>query len=229
MRILLIEDNTLLAGNIVDYLDLKGHHTDYASNAKQCFHCLAQYEYDVLLLDVMLPGADGFELCTTIRQDLLLQTPILFLTAKAELNDKLSGFAAGGDDYLTKPFALEELYARLSALAVRGKRSDVPQLSFADLHLNLREGTAQREDKQFKLNNVQVQILKHLIQAAPAPVSRRELEYAIWQEAPPETNALRVHVYQLRRLIDKPFQQPYIETIHGVGYRMLSTAARDDD
>lgn len=222
MRLLLVEDNQFLAGNIGDYLTLKGHTVDFASNGKQCLSLVKQNSYDVISVDIMMPGQDGFEVCSALRQELHIQTPIIFLTAKIELEDKMRGFELGGDDYLTKPFELDEFHCRIKALASRGPRSDIGQIAYGDILLETKAQKVLRNDKEIKLNQVQFEILKLLIQQAPNIVSRHDLEYEIWGDDLPDSDVLRTHIYRIRNLLDKPFDFPYLETIHGKGFRLCA-------
>ena len=220
MKILIVEDNASLAGNLVDYCELLGHQVDYAGSGKQCLSLLEQDQFDVIVLDVMLPGIDGYETCRRLRAELLCPTPVIFLTAKVELAHKLEGFRAGGDDYLTKPFDIEELFCRIEALAIRGSRRDLGKLQFGELCLDTEQGCLTRQDRTIRLNKVQAKILQYLISQAPAVVSRRQLESEIWGEELPDSDVLKTHIYQLRRMIDKPFDHPCLETVHGRGYRL---------
>ena len=220
MRILLVEDNLELAGNICDYLELKGVVADHASTGKQSFHLVEHSSYDVIIMDVMMPGLDGFETCEQLRQRCQCQVPTIFLTARADLEDKIKGFESGGDDYLTKPFDMAELYCRLSALNSRGKRKDIGKLKFLDLELETQTGSVTRAGKSLSLNKIQYQILLTLIKHSPAIVTRNDLEYEIWGDDLPDSDILRSHIYQLRKVIDKPFAQSYIQTVHGKGIKL---------
>ncbi len=220
MRLLLVEDNQFLAGNICDYLTLKGFTTDYASNGKQCVALVQENNYDVIVLDVMMPGQDGFDVCKVLRGKLQKQTPIIFLTAKVELVHKVQGFESGGDDYLTKPFELDELLCRIKALSSRGPRSDIGKLSCGDLTLDTSEQKVHRDGKEVKVNQAQFQILKVLIRNAPGIVSRQDLEYELWGDELPDSDVLRTHIYRLRNLLDKPFDTAYLETVHGKGFKL---------
>ncbi|MEH6443546.1 MAG: response regulator transcription factor [Oceanospirillaceae bacterium] len=220
MRILLVEDNLELAGNICDYLELNGILTDHANTGKQSFTLIERASYDVIIMDVMMPGIDGFETCRQLRQRCQCQIPTIFLTARTDLEDKIKGFEAGADDYLTKPFAMAELHCRLLALHMRGKRQDIGELSFLDLKLNTQTGLVTRAGLTVNLNKIQYQILLTLIKHSPAIVSRDDLEYEIWGEDLPDTDILRSHIYQLRKIIDKPFTQAYIQTVHGKGIKL---------
>lgn len=220
MRVLLVEDNRSLAGNIYDYFELHGHQVDYVDTGARCLKLLEKDSYDVIVLDVMMPGIDGYETCLQLRQQLFCQTPVIFLTAKSDLDHKLKGFDVGGDDYLTKPFELEELMCRLMALDKRGNRKDIGQLQFRDVLLDTQTWQVTRAGQPLEVNNVQFRILQCLYKYAPNIVSREDLEYEIWGDERPDSDVLRTHIYQLRRVLDKPFDEHYIETVRGKGFRL---------
>ncbi|MEM1182557.1 MAG: response regulator transcription factor [Acidobacteriota bacterium] len=220
MRILIIEDNDDLAGNIGDFLQLKGHTVDFASDGVVGLHLAVTEDFDAVILDLMLPGIDGLSLCRRLREDAKRQVPILMLTARDTLEDKLSGFQVGADDYLVKPFALEELEMRILAITKRGgnqRRS----LVVADLELDLGTLIARRQGKVLGLNRMGIRLLQELMRASPNVLTRSELEGRIWGEEPPESGSLRTHIYQLRRILDRPFDRPLLETVHGIGYRLI--------
>ncbi|MEM8997955.1 MAG: response regulator transcription factor [Acidobacteriota bacterium] len=220
MRILIVEDHDDLAGNIGDFLELAGHTVDFAADGVVGLHLAVTGDFDAVVLDLMLPGIDGLTLCRRLREDADKQVPILMLTARDTLDDKLSGFDVGADDYLVKPFALEELEARLFAITKRGwnrRRS----LVVGDLELDLGTRVARRAGQVLDLNRMGIRLLQELMQASPNVVTRGELEVRIWGEEPPESGSLRTHIYQLRRTVDRPFDRPLLETVHGIGYRLV--------
>ncbi|MGB1239036.1 MAG: response regulator transcription factor [Pseudomonadales bacterium] len=225
MNILVVDDNRTLAGNIIDCLELAGHCVDYAACAKQCLGLVQTQSFDVIVLDVMMPGMDGFDACRILREELNSQVPVLFLTAKVELQEKVQGFSAGGDDYLTKPFAMEELICRVEALALRGKRLDLGDLSYACFSLNNARAELRVDGQSVSINNVQYQIMRMLLQQAPAVVSRGKLEAHLWADNPPQSDSLKTHIYQLRQRIKGVLGTPGIETIHGRGYRITPLEA----
>ncbi|MEO1086722.1 MAG: response regulator transcription factor [Acidobacteriota bacterium] len=202
MRILIIEDNDDLASNIGDFLELRGHTVDFAADGVVGLHLAVTGEFDAVILDLMLPGIDGLTLCRRLREDANQQVPILMLTARDTLEDKLSGFEVGTDDYLLKPFALEELEARLLAI---GKRGVIRQRSLvvADLELDLGTLVARRQGKVLSLNRMGFRLLQELMQASPNVLTRGALEVRIWGEDPPDSRSLRTHIYQLRRILDR--------------------------
>jgi DNA-binding response OmpR family regulator len=219
-RILIIEDNIDISENIADYLEAKGHVLDFAFDGISGMHLALTEEHDIIVLDLMLPGMDGIELCQKLRKTNLKPVPILVLTARDTLKDKLEGFEAGADDYMVKPFALEELEARLKALVRRFKEKPATTLKVADLEFNLNTMTLHRAGQPIELNRACLKILKILMQASPNLVSRKDLEFAIWGDMPPDSDVLRSHIYLIRRKIDKPFASELIHTIHGMGYKL---------
>ena len=221
LRILVVEDNVDIAENIGDYLKAQGHIMDFAMDGIGGLHLAITQEYDVLILDIMLPGMDGITLCNKLREEGGKQTPVLMLTARDTLSDKLEGFKAGADDYLIKPFALQELEARIKALTKRAEIVEKPVLHVADLELDTGSMKVSRSGKPIDLNRACLKILQMLMQAYPNVVPRNEIEDTLWGDMPPGSDSLRSHIYLLRRAIDKPFEQALLETVHGVGYRLV--------
>ncbi len=218
MRVLIIEDNRDIAANLGDFLSDRGHEVDYAYDGVTGLHLAIVNEFDCLVLDLSLPGMDGLEVARKLRQDVRKETPILMLTARDQLEDKLAGFDSGADDYLVKPFELKEVDARLAVLARRGKRIKPRELKVEDLEFNLETLTVRREGKRVDLNPIGLRLLEKLMSASPAVVTRRDLEHHVWGEELPDSDSLRVHIHSLRSAIDKPFSFPLIHTRHGIGY-----------
>ncbi len=220
MRVLLVEDDLDLAENIIDYMEDTGYTMDYAMNGEAALKLLSSARYEVVILDVGLPGIDGFDVCKKIREDLKLDTSIIMLTARAQLHDKLAGFEAGTDDYLPKPFELPELRVRIDAIARRGHLDMERNLKVGELEYDMKNGILLRAGKEINLPPVCNQIVKKLMLDYPDVVSRSELEYAIWGNVPPETNALKSHWYTLRLLADKPFNTKSFVVLRGKGYKV---------
>jgi DNA-binding response OmpR family regulator len=220
LRILIVEDSIDLAENIGDYLEIQGHVSDFAMDGISGLHLALTHHYDTIILDIMLPGLDGLTFCRKLRKEGEKSTPVLMLTARDTLSDKLEGFDAGADDYLVKPFELEELSARLLALARRSDHARRKTLIVGDLEIDLGKMQVQRAGHPIELNRACFKILKMLMQASPNVVSRNEIEHALWSDMPPESDALRSHIYILRQAIDKPFTHPLIQTIHGFGFKL---------
>ncbi len=228
MHVLIVEDNRELADNIADYLESKGQTFDFAKDGITAVQRVASEEYDIILLDVMLPGMDGFTVCRTIRAEKNRRVPILMLTSRDTLPDKLTGFESGADDYLVKPFELEELWARLQALYARSAASQNEVLKIHDLELNPETHMVQRAHQDITLTKTCFKLLQILMAASPRIVPRAELELKLWDDMPPGSDVLRTNMYTLRNKIDKPFSKPLLQTVHGVGYRILNPDNPDE-
>ena len=176
MRILVIEDNQDIAANLGDYLEERGHTVDFAADGVTGLHLAVVNDFDAIVLDLNLPGMDGLEVCRKLRQDARKQTPVLMLTARDALESKLEGFDAGADDYLVKPFALQEVDARLAVLLRRGKGPQSRILNVADLEYNLDTLEVRREGRLLQLNPTALKILQSLMESSPSVVTRQELE-----------------------------------------------------
>lgn len=222
-RILIIEDNPAIVENMTEFLETKGYILDFAMDGIGGLHLALTQDYDVIVLDLMLPGMDGITLCQKLRQEADKQTPVIMLTARDTLEDKLLGFDSGADDYLVKPFALKELEARIKVLAKRKPGEDKGLLVVDDLEMDPGTLKVTRRGEIIDLNNTCISILKMLMEASPNVVSRKELENSLWGDMPPGSDVLRTHMYTLRKKIDKPFNQAMIETIHGIGFRLKET------
>jgi DNA-binding response OmpR family regulator len=221
LRILIVEDNADIAENIGDYLEQQGHVLDFAMDGIGGLHLALTHDFDIIVLDIMLPGMDGLTFCRKLRKEADNKTPVLMLTARDTLSDKLKGFDAGADDYLVKPFALEELAARIGVLARRGGQTLTARLCVADLEADTGKMQVLRAGRKIELNRACLKILITLMQAHPKVVTRKELEHALWGDAPPGSDVLRSHIYALRSAIDRPFKHSLLETVHGVGYRLV--------
>ena len=189
-------------------------------------HLATTRHYDLIVLDIMLPGVDGYQVCKRLRDDARSEVPILMLTARDALEDRLTGLRAGADDYLVKPFALSELVARIEAILRRSSGGKKHQLKVADLVYDLDTLDITRADQPLKLNPLTMKLLAILMQKSPAVVRREALEEALWGDDSPDSDSLRSHIHQLRQVIDKPFATPLLHTLHGVGYRL---ADKDND
>jgi DNA-binding response OmpR family regulator len=221
MRVLVIEDHRDIAENIKEYLEAKTCDTDTAATGEEGLRLLAASRYDAVVLDLMLPGIDGLALCRRLRSELQSQTPVLMLTAKDLVADKVVGFEAGADDYMVKPFSLLELEARLKALLRRTAATPAPQvLQIGSLRYDPNKLTAERDGTPIKLNPSTRRILLLLMQNSHRVVTREELEHELWPDDAPEGDVLRAHMYALRNAIDKPFHERLLRTVHGEGYRL---------
>jgi DNA-binding response OmpR family regulator len=221
MRILIVEDDKDLAENLQEYLEEKGHELAFAYDGLVGLHLAVTERWDIIVLDIMLPGIDGLKLCERLRKDANDSTPILMLTARDRLQDKIDGFQSGTDDYLVKPFAMQELEMRLKALYKRASSEICGHIiTVGDLVANVKTMEVIRAGHPIELTRVGRKILLHLMRASPALVSRAELEYTIWGHDQPISDVLRSHMYTLRRAIDRPFQQKLLHTVRGLGYRL---------
>jgi len=222
MKILIVEDNKDIAENIADYLEPLGHSLDFAADGLGGLHLAVTRPHDVIVLDLMLPGLDGLTLCRRLRSEGNITTPVLMLTARDQLDDKLAGFAAGADDYLVKPFSVKELDARLQALVKRGRLND-RRIAVEDLEYDCDTLEAHRAGRRLELNPIQRKLLEFLMLNTHRVVPREELEQHIWGDALPDRDILRSHIYGLRTVIDKPFARKLLHTVHGTGYRLAAS------
>jgi DNA-binding response OmpR family regulator len=229
MRILIVEDNPDILANLYGFLEPKGYIVDSARNGYGGLALASENSYDVIVLDVMLPGLNGLELCRKLRSDLRLATPVLMLTARDSVQDKVVGFDSGADDYLVKPYSLAELEVRLKALVRRagGQVAVSRELRFGGLRLDPEVREASRDGIKVALTRTGYVLLQTLMMAAPRIVRRAELEQAIWGDDRPGSDALRTHVHALRQAIDKPFSFAMIRNVSGVGYRLVNSNAHE--
>lgn len=219
LTVLLIEDNQAISANIADYFGLKGATVDFASQGKQGLALALANYYDVIILDLSLPLLDGLTVCTALRQRANRHIPILMLTARDTLNDKLQGFSSGADDYLTKPFALEELWVRSQVLAKRQLQQPY-QLRLGNLTLDKHSRQLSCAGGTVHLTPTAWQLLWLLLEAHPRPISRSELCSKIWGDELTESDALRSHLYQLRKALQLADATVRPITLHGVGFAL---------
>jgi len=224
MRILLIEDHRDIAANIAEYFGAKGDTVVIAADGINGLQLASHQPFDTIILDVMLPGLDGLSICRQLRAGASSHVPILMLTAKDLLSDKIAGFEAGADDYLVKPFSLLELAARLTALLRRSQpqspSSSGQSLQIGDLRFDMDTLDATRGGQPVKLNPTTRRILTLLMQNTHRVVTREELEQVLWGTATPNADVLRAHMHALRNALDKSFTVKLLHTIHGTGYRL---------
>ncbi|MEZ5583021.1 MAG: response regulator transcription factor [Candidatus Competibacteraceae bacterium] len=217
--VLLIEDHHDIADMIFAYLEQSGYVVDYAADGLTGLHLAVTNTYDLIILDLMLPGLDGLELCTRLRREGQRDTPVLMLTARDTVNDKVAGLDAGADDYLVKPFELRELAARIRALLRRNRGQVAAEvLRVADLTLDTGTLQVERGGKSLTLTPIGLKLLTVLMKASPRVVSRADLERQVWGEMLPDSDTLRSHLYNLRKVIDKPFAEHLLHTLAGAGY-----------
>ncbi len=220
--LLLIEDHRDIAEMIIDYFEAKGFVVDHAADGVTGMHLAVTNPFDLIILDLSLPGIDGIEVCRQIRQTAKLNTPILMLTARDSVEQKLEGFGVGADDYLVKPFAIEELEARINARLKPANAVD-SKLVVGDLIFEPSELKATRSGVEIKLTPTTAKILEVLMRAAPKLISKSELERKVWGDDIPDSDVIRSHIYGLRKNIDKPFEYAMIKNTHGGGYKLDET------
>lgn len=226
MHLLLIEDNPDLVENLSDFFETRGHSVDIAYNGLAGLGFALENRYDVIVLDLMLPGMDGLEVCARLREA-GRDIPVLMLTARDALSDKLEGFGSGADDYLVKPFALPELEARLSALSRRGRGETArPVLMVRDLSFDPDRLRVERAGRRIELAPIPLRILALLMRRSPGVVRREELEREIWGDDPPDSDALRAHMHALRSAIDRGADAPLVHTVRGIGYQLAAPDER---
>ncbi|WP_149195614.1 response regulator transcription factor [Luteimonas suaedae] len=220
IRALIVEDNRDICANIAAYLEKLGYVLDFAHDGVTAMNLALNNPFDVIVLDLMIPRMDGLTFCQKLRADAQIETPVLMLTARDTLDDRLKGFDAGADDYLVKPFALQELHARLRALYKRSHRNGDNLLTVGDLTLNRSTLQVHRAGRRVEINPAGMKLLRRLMEESPSVVNRDALETLLWADERPDGDALRSHMYKLRQAIDRPFDRPLIHTVHRIGYRI---------
>ena len=223
-RVLIIEDHKDIAEMLYDYFERRDYELDYASDGRMGYNLACQNDYDIILLDLMLPEMDGMDVCRKLREEAKVFSPILMLTARDTLADKVAGLEMGADDYLVKPFEILELEARINALMRRrGQIAQQEVLQVADLELDTGTLEVRRDGQTIYLSPIGLKILTILMKESPKVVSRNQLEHEIWGDILPDSDTLRSHMYNLRKQIDKPFPVPLLQTIQSRGYRIGDT------
>jgi two-component system copper resistance phosphate regulon response regulator CusR len=218
--VLLVEDDTVLAADVATGLRGAGMRVDHAASARECRRLLSREGFDVLILDVMLPGESGFALCASLREA-DVRTPILMLTARDAVDDRVTGLDAGADDYLTKPFALQELIARVHALARRRYTLAPRIVRVADLEVDLKARRVKRGDTRIELTAKEFALLECFALHPGVVLDRAAITAHVWDENhDPFTNVLEVLMGRLRRKIDDGFTPKLIHTMRGAGYRL---------
>ena len=220
MRVLVVEDDAEVAAFLVKGLKEQGYNVDCAADGKEGLFLANSEEYDVMIIDRMLPALDGLSIVKSVRAT-GKDTPMLILSALGEVDDRVEGLGAGGDDYLSKPFAFSELLARLQALLRRGRQAAAPEttLRVADLELDLLTRTVRRGSKTIELQPREFRLLEYLMNNAGRVVTRTMLLEKVWDYYfDPQTNVIDVHISRLRGKIDKDFDQPLLHTVRGAGY-----------
>lgn len=225
MRLLIIEDNRDIAANLTDYLSPRGHVVDVAGDGISGLHLAVTQDYDAIVLDLMLPGLDGLTLCRKLRGIAGKHTPVLMLTARDSLDDKVLGLEAGADDYVVKPYALREVEARLRTIARRAQAHGQSQvLRVDDLCFDIGTYRVTRGERRIDLPPIPLKLLELLMRASPRVVPKQEMEAAVWGNHPPDSDALKAHLYVLRSAIDKATETPLLRTVRGIGYQLAGHA-----
>jgi two-component system, OmpR family, alkaline phosphatase synthesis response regulator PhoP len=222
-RILLVEDEANLRRTVTDLLQSDGYAVQSSGDGLEAQNLAMAQPFDLIILDVMLPSRNGFDVCRYLRKN-GVNTPILMLTARSELNNKVQGFKAGSDDYLTKPFETPELQARVEALlrrAASGQRVELEAYEFDGIHVNFVRSSVAKNGKTTSLGERESRLLRYLIERRGAVLSRDELLQEVWgYKSIPLTRTVDVHIAWLRQKIeDDPKNPQYIVTVHGQGYR----------
>ncbi|MFH1498992.1 MAG: response regulator transcription factor [Verrucomicrobiota bacterium] len=225
MRILVAEDEAKVAAHIRNGLQEAGYAVDVAADGPEALWLAGNHPYDAMVCDVMMPGQDGVTVVRQLRRK-GVRFPVIFLTARHELEDRVAGLDAGADDYLAKPFSMIELLARVRALLRRQRTDAVDQLRFADLELDLLARTARRAGEDIPLTNREFALLELLMTSSPKPVSKTAIVEHVWdQHFDSGTNVVNVYINYLRTKIDRPGLAPLIHTIRGVGYALKESAS----
>ena len=220
--ILLVEDNRSLSEVVGEYFENKGYGVDYAGDGVDGYRLATANSYDVIVLDLNLPRMDGLQVCRKLREEAKIATPVLMLTARDAVSDKVLGLEAGADDYLIKAFAIQELEARIRALIRRERRQVSTEVyQVADLVLDTGSLRATRAGKDLALSPIALRLLGILMRESPRVVSRRDIEREIWGDELPESDTLRSHLYNLRKVIDRGFDKQLLHTVQTAGYRIV--------
>jgi two-component system OmpR family response regulator len=221
MRILVVEDDLKTASFVTKGLREAGYVVDHAEDGTQALERALSEAYDVLVIDRMLPGLNGIKVVETIRIE-GVESPVLFLSALGDVEDRVQGLKAGGDDYLVKPFALSELLARLEALMRRGRgQGEVTQLSVGDLEMDILARKVIRQGQRVYLHPREFKLLEYLMRHAGQVVTRTMLLENVWEyHFDPQTNVIDVHISRLRQKVDKPFDKTILHTVRGAGYKL---------
>ncbi|WP_122501615.1 response regulator transcription factor [Pseudomonas viridiflava] len=220
MEILIIEDHQDIHDNLVEYFELRGHNVQSALDGLSGLHLAATQKFDAIILDIMLPGIDGNQICRSLRQYSKPEVAIVMLSARDEFEDRLVGFSVGTDDYITKPFAMSEVLARVEAVVARSQRRNNRVMVVADLKFDLDTWEVSRNGKLLKLNPTSMKLLELLMRKSPHIVKRAELEDVVWGRDAPNSDSLRSNIHILRRTLHSGFDAPLLHTAHGLGYKL---------
>lgn len=219
VRVLIVEDQRDIAANIWDFLERRGYTVDHAADGEAGLAHALSGGFDVIVLDLGLPRLDGLDLCRRLREA-GRGVPVLMLTARDTLDDKLRGYAEGADDYMVKPFAMRELEARIRALRRRAQPNAESPLTVGALSYDPKAMLAAREGRTVALTRTQGAILLALMRDSPSVIPHASLMRAAWGDGEGDVASLHTHLYELRALIDRPFSQQMIQSVRGIGYRL---------
>ena len=223
MNILLVEDDFDVAQNICEYFEALGSDVEWAPDGLIGLERGTSEARDVIILDISLPRLSGIELCRRFRELGFTNVPILMLTARSDLPDKVKAFQFGADDYVVKPFALEELEGRIGALVRRANGFESSsKLRVGELEYDTATQAIKRGDTVLPITATGRKILETLMRNSNRVVSRAEIEHVVWGDDPPQSDSLKIHIHALREIIDKPFDVALITTIRGSGYRITN-------
>jgi len=220
MIILVVEDEKKIAGFVKKALELEKYTVELASSGEEALEKVGINDYDLIVLDVMLPGIDGFKVCREIRR-LRIQTPVIMLTAKAQVEDKIKGLDSGADDYLVKPFSIKELSARIRSLMRRGRTTESPKLKLGELEIDPKKHTVKKGSKELKLTSKEYKILNFMVRRKGEVCSRNMIGEHVWgYDFNPLSNVIDAHISNLRRKVDGKSKQNLIETVRDSGYKI---------
>ena len=224
MRLLLVEDDLKIASFIIKGMKAEGYAVDHATDGQEGLHMAVTEPYDAAIIDVMLPKLDGLSLIERMRKE-RVNTPVIILSAKGSVDDRVKGLQVGGDDYLPKPFAFSELLARVQALMRRSSGLSEPtRLTYCDLSMNLLTREVTRGGRRIELQRLEFSLLEYLMRNAGRVVSKTMIMEHVWDyNFDPQTNVVESRICRLRDKIDRGFDKKLIQTIRGVGYALKST------
>lgn len=222
MKILLIEDDIDVAASIAEYLEYHSIQVDFAYNTAQAKSRLQQMVFDLIVLDINLPDGNGIELCKELKQTNQLPQPILFLTARGALTDKLNAFESGAVDYMVKPFSMAELHARIKALNAHINTQQQFEINLGQLSLCVKTGIAQLNQQQIQLHGVGLTLLAALMRSHPKPLTSEYLCHLIWQDDIPKSNPLKSHISRINQQFADCFPHRLISSIRGIGYQLTA-------
>lgn len=221
MRILIVEDHQEVLEDVCDHFRQCGYHVTTARDGLTGLHLAATEGFDLAILNIALPGIDGYQVCRRIRESSVREMAVILVAPSDELAERLEGFRAGADDCLVKPLVLRELQARAEAIMRRRNGAGARLLRVADLAYDMDALEVTRAGERLKLTQTNLKILELLMRRSPTVVSRRELEVHAWGEASGDTESLRSNIHFLRRAIDRPFTAELLHTVHGIGYQLV--------